>query len=99
MTPHMIRTRMQVIHGLIMFSTNKLKNELSLNRIKGPYKSPTFNNIKVSPFGVVPKKSLIRFLPASSMMVSHLIAYLYIHNFASSTISGHLSAISFFLIN
>ena len=35
-------------------------------------------------------------LPATSMMVSHFIAYLYIHNFASSTISSHLSAILFF---
>ena len=34
--------------------------------------------------------------PASSKMVSHFIAFLYTHNFASSTISSHLSAISFF---
>ena len=34
-------------------------------------------------------------LPATSVMVSHFITFLYIHNFVSSTISSHLSAISF----
>ena len=38
------------------FIEDKLKKELSLNRIKGPYKSPPFDNFKVSPLGVVPKK-------------------------------------------
>lgn len=33
---------------------------------------------------------------ATPVMVSHFIAYLYIQNFASSTIASHLSAISFF---
>ena len=38
------------------FIDEKLKKEISLNRIKGPYSSPPFANFKVSPLGVVPKK-------------------------------------------
>ncbi|MCG7879112.1 MAG: hypothetical protein N0C90_22680, partial [Candidatus Thiodiazotropha endolucinida] len=38
------------------FIEDKLKKELSLGRIKGPYKSPPFENFKTSPLGVVPKK-------------------------------------------
>ena len=34
--------------------------------------------------------------PADSVTVSCFIAYLYMHNFAASAISSHLSAISFF---
>ena len=31
------------------FIEDQLKKELSLNRIKGPFKSPPFDNFKVSP--------------------------------------------------
>ena len=38
------------------FIEDKLRKELRLKRIKGPYKSPPFNNFKVSPLGVIPKR-------------------------------------------
>lgn len=38
------------------FIEDKLRKELRLNRIKGPFPSPPFDNFKVSPLGVVPKR-------------------------------------------
>ena len=36
---------------------NKLEKEISLNRIAGPFPSPPFLNLVISPLGVVPKKA------------------------------------------
>ena len=36
---------------------NKLEKEISLNRIAGPFPSPPFSNLVISPLGVVPKKA------------------------------------------
>ncbi|MEW8548002.1 MAG: hypothetical protein AB2693_31240, partial [Candidatus Thiodiazotropha sp.] len=38
------------------FVDEKIKQELKLNRIKGPYTAPPFERFKVSPLGVIPKK-------------------------------------------
>ena len=46
---------------------NKIKKELSLNRISGPYDSPPFSEMVISPIGVIPKKQ-----PGTFWMIHHL---------------------------
>ncbi|KAM4031880.1 uncharacterized protein ACNLHF_019256 [Anomaloglossus baeobatrachus] len=45
----------------------KLENELSEGRIRGPFSSPPFFNLRVSPLGVVPKKE-----PGKFRLIQHL---------------------------
>ena len=46
---------------------NKIKKELSLNRISGPYHNPPFPDMVISPIGVIPKKQ-----PGTFRMIHHL---------------------------
>lgn len=47
--------------------TDTLNNEVLLNRVKGPFPSPPFPHLQVSPIGCVPKKN-----PGEFRMIHHL---------------------------
>ncbi|XP_069816798.1 uncharacterized protein [Dendropsophus ebraccatus] len=45
----------------------KMRKEVSLGRVEGPFPSPPFTNLRVSPLGVVPKKD-----PGKFRLIHHL---------------------------
>ena len=67
-------------HRLFRFSKNlsslnhnqhiflpKLQQEISSGRVMGPFKDPPFENLQVSPLGLVPKKT-----PGEYILIHHL---------------------------
>ena len=46
-----------MVLNLVFHFTLKLSKELAANRLAGPFDAPPFANFRVSPLGVVPKKT------------------------------------------